>query len=159
MTRIVIDYETDPDFSLLDLDNPDQRYVSLCTTLYNDKDERIGSLSNSVFYEAADDWETGTFNTVDEIPARCPHLREVATNLIMESIVANEDKTTVTLDERELSAVLAALRYWQWQRSDIIHSLNTRGGAILQIEDNDGEVEPLTDSELDALCERINTGG
>jgi hypothetical protein len=105
MTRIVIDYETDPDFSFCDEDewdcpscghhndcgascahyNCNQNYlVSLCTALYDNNDKLVGSLSNSVFYEAADDWETGTFNTVDDIPARCPHLREVATELLRE---------------------------------------------------------------------------
>lgn len=105
MTRIVIDYETDPDFSSCDEDewdcpscghhndsgascahyNCNQNYlVSLCTALYGNSDNLIGSLSNSIFYEAAEDWTIGTFATVDDIPARCPHLREVATNLLLE---------------------------------------------------------------------------
>jgi len=158
MYRIVIDYETDPDFSFCDENErtAKEKYVSLCTMLYDSNDKLIDCLSNSVFCEDADDWTIGTFDNVEQIPARCPHLREIAAELISN---APQEPTTVTLDERELSAVLAALRYWQWQRSDIIQSLNTRGGAILDIESNDDEVEPLSDSELDALCERINTGG
>jgi hypothetical protein len=61
------------------------------------------------------------------------------------------------LDIRELSCVLAALRYWQWQR----HA-NTAGRRRLtdihNIEDNDGEIVPLADAEIDALCERLNCG-
>lgn len=161
MTRIVIDYETDPDFSCCDEDERTaaEMYVSLSTALYNSNNKLIGSLSDSIFYENADDWTIGTFACVDDIPARCPHLREIAAELIREATAMDKiETTTVTLDERELSAVLAALRYWQWQRSDILHSLNTRGGAILDIESSNDEVEPLTDKELDALCERINTG-
>jgi hypothetical protein len=63
------------------------------------------------------------------------------------------------LDIRELSCVLAALRYWQWQRQ---RQTNTAGRRRLtdihSIEDNDGEILPLSDREIDGLCERLNCG-
>jgi len=80
MTRIVIDFEPYPDFSFCD---EDREYVALETLLY-DGDELVGSLSSSMFFADEDNWITGTFNTPDDIPARCPHLREVATDLVAE---------------------------------------------------------------------------
>ena len=55
-----------------------------------------------------------------------------------------------TLYERELATVLAALRYWQ-----------SKLGKDQEPTDLDhfAEVDPLTAEEIDALCERLNTGG
>lgn len=51
-------------------------------------------------------------------------------------------------DEREMSTLLAALRYWQNHRpsNPELHDIATNGG----------EVEPLDEWEIDTLCERIN---
>jgi hypothetical protein len=51
----------------------------------------------------------------------------------------------------ELATILAALRFWQ--RAGL-------GGASKpqewDIATNDGTVEPLTEEQIDTLCERIN---
>ena len=60
------------------------------------------------------------------------------------------------LSDRERNTILAALRYWQWTRGDLIRSLNTRAGSILDIETNGNTEDALTDAEIDTLCEEIN---
>lgn len=103
--RIVIDYDNDPDFSFCDEGAWDcsvcgghndsgvvcatprcgqARLVALCTMLIDDAGNVVESLSNSVFLADADDWTTGSFGSVEEIPARCLHLREVAADLVAE---------------------------------------------------------------------------
>ena len=52
-------------------------------------------------------------------------------------------------NERELATVLAALRLFQ--RTDSAHS-----GPENDIATNGGEFEPLTNAEIDVLCERVN---
>lgn len=79
-------------------------------------------------------------------------------DVIIELLTERAEKMD-TLDIRRISTILAALRYWQWRRDEITHSLNTRGGAILRIESNDDEVDPLSDGEIDALCEEVNGWG
>lgn len=70
------------------------------------------------------------------------------------NMAARRGPTMMQLDQRELATVLAALRYWQ--------RLLERGSSISQqvtsdaIATDDGQVEPLTADEIDALCERIN---
>lgn len=59
--------------------------------------------------------------------------------------------THVKLDDREHATVLAALHYWQ-QRGD---HLDISG--ILDIVTNGGEFESLDNTEINDLCERINT--
>ena len=59
--------------------------------------------------------------------------------------------TTITLDDRELATVLAALRYWQ--REGIMSS-----GMEQDIATNNGTLLALTGSRIDDLCERINAG-
>ena len=61
---------------------------------------------------------------------------------------------TIALNERELATTLAALRYWQDTRanSPFRHSYNEYFG------DDVKRIEPLNDSEIDSLCERINGG-
>jgi hypothetical protein len=54
----------------------------------------------------------------------------------------------VKLNNRELATVLAALRYWQRGLTDVVR-------AEAEHFDN---CEPLTDPEIDALCERLNFG-
>ena len=62
------------------------------------------------------------------------------------------------ISDRELATVLAALRLWQ-QADPVL------GGVVIgadqfiameQIATNGGLYEPLTPTEIDALCERIN---
>lgn len=63
------------------------------------------------------------------------------------------------LNDRELAAVLAGLRIFQMVREhkgivdvrlwEIMDEIGTNGGAI----------EPMDPNELDALCERLNSGG
>ena len=48
-----------------------------------------------------------------------------------------------TFDDRELATVLAALRHFQKR-------------AMVEYPDHFFDVDPLDDSEIDALCERIN---
>lgn len=53
------------------------------------------------------------------------------------------------LSQRELATVLAALRYWQAYRalmSEPMHDIETDGGTLT----------PLSDTEIDSLCESIN---
>lgn len=61
------------------------------------------------------------------------------------------------LDKREIATVLAALRLWQmWQIGENYRTINIP--VLDEIASADGEVEPLTNIEVDALCERINAG-
>jgi hypothetical protein len=90
--RIVIDYDQDPDFSfIVDESTPDRSeedYVALETLIYRDDDMYgipLTSLSNSVFNRDDNDWVTGVFNSVEDIPERCQHLREVAGDLLREA--------------------------------------------------------------------------
>ena len=53
------------------------------------------------------------------------------------------------MDIRELSTVLAALRWWQLRGdlgSDACNDVATDGGTV----------EPLSLAEIDTLCERLN---
>ena len=55
------------------------------------------------------------------------------------------------LTKRELATVLAALRFWQANCEDFeVEALTA---------DHFYDTTPLTADEIDALCERINTGG
>ena len=51
------------------------------------------------------------------------------------------------LNEKELATVLAALRYWQ---EDIKMELR-------EVSDHFIDVKPLTNDEIDDLCEKLNT--
>jgi hypothetical protein len=63
------------------------------------------------------------------------------------------NKTTLT--DRELSQVLAALRFWQKkQEPDNIFNLL----AIKEEWEHFEECEPMTTEEIDTLCERFNLG-
>ena len=53
------------------------------------------------------------------------------------------------LEHRELSTILAALRYWQ--REGLMSN-----GHEASIACDGGGIEPLTASEIDDLCERLN---
>ena len=56
------------------------------------------------------------------------------------------------LDERQLGTVLAALRYWQ--RKGL-----ASGGDEHDIASDFGGLVPLNETEIDALCEDINSAG
>lgn len=68
---------------------------------------------------------------------------------IRRCIVDAMSTKTVAFDRRELATVLAALRFWQ--RMGILD-----GGYEYDIAADIGSFEPLSDREIDALCERIN---
>ena len=55
-----------------------------------------------------------------------------------------------TLESRDLDTILAALRLWQHDSSHIADG----DGALADIASEHGD--PLTNDEIDALCERIN---
>lgn len=73
-----------------------------------------------------------------------------------------ESTIVIEVNSRELSTILAGLRLWQWllecmtnpitksmgiERLKIIHAIAADSGT------------PLTTSEIDLLCERINISG
>ncbi|KPN62880.1 hypothetical protein SAMN04488527_16012 [Aliiroseovarius crassostreae] len=64
----------------------------------------------------------------------------------------NDNKTTVTLDTRQLAAVLAGLRLIQAElpRSEFLPH------GVSEIYDDGGTIDPLSAEELDNLCETIN---
>jgi hypothetical protein len=57
----------------------------------------------------------------------------------------------LTVTPRELATILAALRYWQ--ASDRSTATNA---PEYDIASDSGEVEPLGNDEIDALCEQLN---
>src|SRR5207253_3159719 len=71
-------------------------------------------------------------------------------------VVAGEEKNRPSpeLDDRELSTVLASLRYWQ----DRLRGQGSDLAMLNDIATNAEEVEPLAAEEIDALCQRLNLG-
>lgn len=64
------------------------------------------------------------------------------------------------LPPRELATVLAGLRLWQSGMLDINGPVVIGPTDLLfEIADDGGDVEPLTSSEIDTLCERLNCSG
>lgn len=61
------------------------------------------------------------------------------------------------LDIRELSTVLAALRFYQAAMDEAGHGQGIPSD-IVDIADNLGQVEPLDADEIDTLCEKLNFG-
>ncbi len=59
------------------------------------------------------------------------------------------DKVYIALDDRELATVLVALRSFQ---------LDMQNGEFRAREMEHLDFEPLNDTEIDALCERLNCG-
>ena len=51
------------------------------------------------------------------------------------------------LNPRETATVLAALRYFQANHSDAVEACSTHFNGV----------NPMTDKQIDSLCERINT--
>ena len=69
---------------------------------------------------------------------------------LMKKTEANYMKTKIiSLDHRELSTILAALRYWSRFGDD--------GDPEFDIATDGGNIEALGDDEIDQLCKRINT--
>jgi hypothetical protein len=60
---------------------------------------------------------------------------------------------TVTLTDRELATVLASLRALQ-----NVQQHEPPAAGITEIASSGGTLEPLTDGEVDTLCERLNFG-
>lgn len=60
-----------------------------------------------------------------------------------------EDKTDISVSVSEFNTILAALRFWQRKG-------NTSDLPEWDIATNGDEDEPLSDDEIDLLCERIN---
>jgi hypothetical protein len=56
------------------------------------------------------------------------------------------------MTKRELSTILAALRYWQRE------GLWGDPQAELDIASDGGTITPMTPDEIDELCERLNFG-
>lgn len=65
--------------------------------------------------------------------------------------------TTITLNDRELATVLAALRFYQRMRLTPNRSLTN--ADLDDILTNGGKVKPLDAGQIDELCELINLGG
>ena len=63
--------------------------------------------------------------------------------------VENDRTIKVAISNRELSLILAALRYWQREGS---HS----AGCEHDIATNEGDFDALNDDEIDDLCDLIN---
>jgi hypothetical protein len=81
-THVVIDYDQDADAYWHEREPGDTRpHVMLETVAYDENGIVTGSLCGSEFFEDADDWATGTFYHLSEIPDRCEHLREIAQDL------------------------------------------------------------------------------
>ena len=75
--KIIIDHEQYPDLSWAEPEDL-LRYTVLCTMLVGEDGEILDSLSDSAFFTEANDWTTGVFYSVAEIPTRCEHLRDIA---------------------------------------------------------------------------------
>ena len=65
------------------------------------------------------------------------------------------NKHTITVNDREFHTILTALRYWQQHypldRCDAFYPLSN-------IATNGGNVEALSNDEIDTLCEEMNCG-
>jgi hypothetical protein len=83
------------------------------------------------------------FDSVGEPKTLCWQCRMGAAELY-------HSRTGITLSDRELDTVLAALRNWQDE--------NTESLPVVLIENASEHGEPLTNDEIDELCERINCG-
>jgi hypothetical protein len=59
----------------------------------------------------------------------------------------------IRLTDRELATVLASLRALQ-----NVQQHEPPAPEIAEIASNGGKLDPLTDGEVDALCERLNVG-
>ncbi len=85
---ITITHDPDADFSFFSAQEQARGVVALEMLVYPDQDHYgipLASLCNITFYEDGGDWTTGEFRSVEEIPAGCDHLREVARQLLEEA--------------------------------------------------------------------------
>lgn len=64
---------------------------------------------------------------------------------LLVTLASPSSNTVLSLDGRELAAVLAGLRLLQNRNADVSDVLS-----------NEGAFKPLADDELDTLCDRIN---
>ena len=63
------------------------------------------------------------------------------------------DRTELT--DREVSTILAALRYWQ----GAVNGMLPQPPAIVELASDGGRYPSLTGVEIDELCEQINING
>lgn len=68
------------------------------------------------------------------------------------------DKTKITLDDRELAAVLAGLRMLQLEVKSVADSSNWIDQEIHDIYTDADSLVGLDSDEIDSLCERLNIG-
>jgi hypothetical protein len=82
VSYVMIEPESDPDFSYLEQEcfaGEDARdHVQFTMIAYDEDGKVTDSLSCIDFLEAGDQYTTGRFDSVSDIPARCDYLREVA---------------------------------------------------------------------------------
>lgn len=64
--------------------------------------------------------------------------------------------TTITLTDRELATVLAALRCWQNRLPLLGKSHGITEALIQEVATNCGTIEALSAEDIDGLCERLN---
>jgi hypothetical protein len=62
-------------------------------------------------------------------------------------------ETLKSFDIRELSTLLASLRFYQSHLNNLVQEHSD----LLAIATNEGSVTPLTPTEIDALCEQLNS--
>ena len=63
------------------------------------------------------------------------------------------DRTELT--DREISTILAALRYWQ----GAVNGMLPQPPALVELASDGGRYPSLTGAEIDELCEQINING
>jgi hypothetical protein len=61
-----------------------------------------------------------------------------------------DKRLKIGITERELATILAALRLWQQDTAHIVDG----DGSLIAIAEEAGD--PLTNQEIDELCERMN---
>ncbi len=71
------------------------------------------------------------------------------------TLPGSKGERTIEVSVEEHATILAALRFWQWykQRNAISEEMGWHDIATSM-----GEFNPLSDMEIDILCERINVG-
>ncbi len=119
------------------------------------KDRHMTILADAI-RESLSDLGTRLFNQAGLTPLRVEELVELHARTLAEHMNGQPkvDPVSTGLDDREINAILAGLRLLQYQ----FYPNDTRPGIMI-IEDifHGDDDEPLTDDEINALCERLNT--
>lgn len=105
-------------------------------------------------------WLDAPGHTGNDLEAPLPDNIEISEIISEAYAEAQEDNgpETPPLSSRELATVLAALRLWQ-QEDPVLGGFvvgHDQLQAIKDIATDNGEFEPLTPTEIDTLCERLN---